>query len=155
MEKEAEQSLNESIALNKKITLIRKDESSEKAHKVFVVYNKAWNDILFGNYQSAKTRLEDLKTLASSFQNPTAFDGYYGLSGMLELMERNTEDSEEMFKKGDIRNVYFNYFKALALKANGKQEKAKEIFTSISSENFSYLELSLVKGLAHAQLKNI
>ena len=155
MEKEAERSLNESIALNKKITLIRKDESSEKAHKVFVVYNKAWNDILFGNYQSAKTRLDDLKTLAGSFQNPTAFDGYYGLSGMLELMERNTEDSEEMFKKGDIRNVYFNYFKALALKANGKQEKAKEIFTSISSENFSYLELSLVKGLAHAQLKNI
>ena len=74
---------------------------------------------------------------------------------MLQLMEGNPEKSEKMFRKGDEREVYFNYFKALALKANGKKEEAKEVLGSIASENFSYLELSLVKGLAQVQLNNI
>lgn len=155
MEKEAERSLNEAIGLNEKIVTMRKDENSKKNHRVFKIYNKAWNDILFGNYQAAKKRLEELEKLAGTYQNPTAFDGYYGLMGMLQLMEGNPEKSEKMFRKGDEREVYFNYFKALALKANGKKEEAKEVLGSIASENFSYLELSLVKGLAQVQLNNI
>ena len=51
-----------------------------------------------------------------------------------------------MFEKTDNRNPYFNYFKALTLKANGKKEEAKTILSDISNENFSYLELSLVKN---------
>ena len=75
--------------------------------------------------------------------------------GMLQLMEGNPQEAEQLFHKGDKRETYFNYFKALALKANGKKEKAKEILSAISSENFSYLELSLVKGLSQDQLQKL
>ena len=75
--------------------------------------------------------------------------------GMLHLMEGNPDKGETVFEKTDNRNPYFNYFKALTLKANGKKEEAKTILIDIPNENFSYLELSLVKELAQSQLKKI
>ena len=74
---------------------------------------------------------------------------------MLHLMEGNPDEAEKMFEQTDNRDPYFNYFKALSLKANGKKEEAKTILTDISNENFSYLELSLVKKLALNQLSKI
>ncbi len=155
MESEAKKALDKAIGLNEKYVMMSQDESRKKEHRVFKTYNKAWNDILFGNYSSAKEKLAELNKLAGSYKNPTAFDGYYGLMGMLHLMEGNTELSEQAFRKGDKRDVYFNYFKALSLRANGKKEDAKEILTAISSENFSYLELALVKVLAQEQLQKL
>ncbi len=155
MEAEAKKSLDETIRLNEKLVLMMQDESSLKDHSVYKVYLSAWNDILFGNYTAAEERLAELNELAGSYQSPTAFYGYYGLMGMLQLMEGNPQEAEQLFQKGDKRETYFNYFKALALKANGKKEKAKEILSAISSENFSYLELSLVKGLSQDQLQKL
>ena len=43
-------------------------------------------------------------------------------------MEGNPEKGEKMFEKTDNRNPYFNYFKALTLKANGKKEKRKQSY---------------------------
>ena len=119
MEKEAKRALKQTIDLNKKLATTTKDETMLKDHRVFRVYLTAWNDILFGNYSSAGEKLIELNALAGSYKDPTAFDGYYGLMGMLQLMKGNPELSEQMFRKGDEREVYFNYFKALALKANG------------------------------------
>ena len=132
------------------------DENALKNQKSNKAYRTAWNDILFGNYQSARDNLETLQSIASTIQNPQALDGYYGLMGMLYLMEANPEKSEEYFnKQNNNTDTYFNYFKALALKANGKKEQAKEILSNIAGDNFSYLELALVKVLAVEQLKKI
>ena len=155
MEKEAKKSLLKTIELNEKLAILIQDENRLKEHRSRQAYLTSWNDILFGNYQSAWKNLETLKEIAGTFQNPTALDGYHGLMGMLHLMEGNTPQSEKFFNKGDNRDTYFNYFKALALKANGKKEEAREVLTAIAGDNFSYLDLALVKVLAQGQLKKL
>lgn len=156
MEKDAKKSLLKTNELSKKLATMMQDENALKNQRSNQAYRTAWNDILFGNYDSARENLETLKSIASTIQNPQALDGYYGLMGMLYLMEANPMRSEEYFnKQNNNTDTYFNYFKALALKANGKKEEAKGILTNIASDNFSYLELALVKVLAVEQLKKI
>jgi len=155
MEKQSQKALEKTIELNEKFVNISKDETRIKQHKAYKTSQTAWNDILFGNYTVAKERLQELNKIVSSYQDPTALWRYNGLSGMLYLMEGNPNKAEEMFEQTDSRDPYFNYFKALSLKANGKKEQAKTILSDISNENFSYLELSLVKELALNQLGKI
>ena len=155
MEKESQKALEKTIKLNEKFVNMSKDETGVKQHNAYKTSHTAWNDILFGNYVLAKERLDELNKIVSSYQDPTALWLYNGLMGMLHLMEGNPEKGEKVFEKADNRNPYFNYFKALTLKANGKKEEAKTILTDISNENFSYLELSLVKKLAKSQLDKI
>ena len=155
MEKESQKALEKTIELNEKFVNMSKDETGVKQHKAYKTSHTAWNDILFGNYVLAKERLDELNKIVSSYQDPTALWLYNGLMGMLHLMEGNPEKGEKVFERADNRNPYFNYFKALTLKANGKKEEAKTILSDISNENFSYLELSLVKELAKKQLDKI
>ena len=155
MEKESQKALEKTIELNQEFVNLSKDETGVKQHKAYKTSHTAWNDILFGNYVLAKERLDELNKIVSSYQDPTALWLYNGLMGMLHLMEGNPGKGEIMFEKADNRNPYFNYFKALTLKANGKKEEAKTILSDISNENFSYLELSLVKELAKSQLDKI
>jgi tetratricopeptide (TPR) repeat protein len=154
MEKEAKKALLKTIELNEKLAVLMQDETRLKGHQRRKAYLTSWNDILFGNYQSARKNLETLKEIAGTFQNPTAFNGYYRLMGMLYLMEGAPTKAEELFNQGGW-NTYFDYFKALALKANGKKEEAKEILSNIAGDNFSYLELALVKVLAQEQLQKL
>ena len=154
MEKEATKSLLKTIELNEKLAVLMQDEIRLKGHQRRKAYLTSWNDILFGNYQSARQNLETLKEIAGTFQSPTAFNGYYRLMGMLYLMEGSPAKAEELFNQGGW-NTYFDYFKALALKANGNKEEAKEILSNIAGDNFSYLDLALVKVLAQEQLQKL
>ena len=155
MEKQSQKALEKTIELNEDFVNISRDKTRIKQHKAYKISQTAWNDILFGNYVVAKERLQELNKIVSSYQDPTALWRYNGLVGMLHLMEGNPDKAEKMFEQTDNRDPYFNYFKALSLKANGKKEEAKTILTDISNENFSYLELSLVKKLALNQLSKI
>ena len=155
MEKQSQKALEKTIELNEDFVNISRDKTRIKQHKAYKISQTAWNDILFGNYVVAKERLQELNKIVSSYQDPTALWRYNGLVGMLHLMEGNPDEAEKMFEQTDNRDPYFNYFKALSLKANGKKEEAKTILTDISNENFSYLELSLVKKLALNQLSKI
>ena len=45
-------------------------------------------------------------------------------------------------------NTYYAYFKGLAFKATGQNDKAMSIFTEIANYNFSGWEAGLVRTLA-------
>ena len=47
---------------------------------------------------------------------------------------------------------YYTYFKALALKANGKVEESNALFKEIATNNFFGFQRALVRNLAIAQL---
>ena len=47
---------------------------------------------------------------------------------------------------------YYTYFKALALKANGKIEESNSLFEEIASKNFFGIQSALVRNLAISQL---
>ena len=67
--------------------------------------------------------------------------------------EGNHDAALELFNKSDPSNTYFQYYKAIALKSVGKRETANHIFKEISTTNFSYWQLGLVRSRAKQQLQ--
>ncbi len=118
-----------------------------------------WQNILFGRYEIANQLLEDFKALSSkaSSWNPNAMNEYYSLKGYNSLMEGNPELSLENYNQlppAVIDNdSYHKYFKALALKATGKDKESQEIMIVLANDNFATWQNSIVKNLAKAQIK--
>ena len=81
--------------------------------------------------------------------------GYYDLLGMITLNQSKPEEALEHYEKGNPNDTYFLYFKALALKATGNREGAKEILTDIPNTNFSYWQLAIMKDRAKRMLETI
>ena len=118
-----------------------------------------WQNVLFGRYEIANQLLEkfkDLSTKASSW-NANAMNEYYSLKGYNSLMEGNPELSLENYNKippAVIDNdSYHKYFKALALRATGKDKESQEIMIVLANDNFATWQNSIVKNLAKAQIK--
>ena len=77
---------------------------------------------------------------------------YYSLSGMINLMEGNIEEAVSDFELGDVTDIYYNYFRGLALKAGGKEADANKVFSQIAKVNFSNWDIAIVRNLAKKQL---
>tara|TARA_B100000287_G_C20573572_1_gene757562 strand:- start:642 stop:1256 length:615 start_codon:yes stop_codon:yes gene_type:complete len=155
MEEEAFSSLEKQIFYNKKRADLLRDENVYRNTKANEQNLKAWLNILFGKYEEAKKNLEKLKELQEQVKDPTAMYGYYGLLGMANLMEGNYEMAVSNFKEADNTNIYFNYFKGLALKASGNENEAMEMFKELASYNFSSWDIAIIRNLAKKQLQKV
>jgi hypothetical protein len=106
-------------------------------------------EIMKGNYDLAKKKLNKLKTMVANENNPQKLDGYHQLMGMANLMSGNAEIGIEYFEKAvNQRNIYFTYFKGLAYKSSGNIDKAKEIFQYVATFNFNGLVYTFVRNRA-------
>ena len=153
MEEEAFTSLEKQIKYNKERAELLKDENVYRNIKANEQNLKAWLNILFGKYEEAKKNLLNLKKIQEQISDPTAMYEYYGFLGMANLMEGNYEEAVINFKKADNTNIYFNYFKALALKASGNEEESREMFKELASFNFSSWDIAIIRNLAKKQLQ--
>ena len=109
-------------------------------------------EIMKGNYDLAKKKLNKLKTMVANENNPQELDGYHQLMGMANLMSGNAEIGIEHFEKAvNQRNIYFTYFKGLAYKASGNIDKAKEIFQYVATFNFNVLIYTVVRNGAQEE----
>jgi hypothetical protein len=69
--------------------------------------------------------------------------------GMASLMSGNAPLGVEYFEKVvGQSNIYFQYFKGLAYKAQGNTTRAKEIFQHVATHNFNTLIYSTVRNRA-------
>ncbi|MCX6337590.1 MAG: tetratricopeptide repeat protein [Bacteroidetes bacterium] len=128
----------------------------DNAVKCDSLYYNIWFNILFAHYEEAEKKTKDFE-MASTEQlktNPKAMNRYYSLLGYLNLMEGKVNESLENFKKviGIEDDIYFYYFYALALKAQGNKVESEKIFTKINSVYFVQWQVAIVKELAKAQL---
>lgn len=129
-----------------------------RGNKVGKLFRSAWADIIFGNYSRSRSSLEEIYTIQKDRieESPNSLNGFYNLSGYLNLMEGNTEESIKMYtnamKNFDL-DEYHNYFYALALKASGDSESSREIFIELANNPFANWQIALVKNLAKAQVK--
>lgn len=111
-------------------------------------------EIMKGDYELAKKKLEKLKGMVANENNPQKFDGYHNLMGMTNLMSGNPESGIEHFEKVvNQRNIYFIYFKGLAYKASGNQDKAKELFQYVATFNFNNLIYAPVRNRAIKEIE--
>ena len=120
--------------------------------------NQAWSSIIFGEYDLARESLNKMYEIQKNrlADNPDALNRFNALSGYLNLMEGNIEESINFYNKrkerGDL-GEYHNYFYALSLKANGESDKSKQILISLANNPFSDWGIAIVKNLAKAQIK--
>ena len=155
MEAKADSALNKNELYREKRIAIFQDDIMNRNNKTTTLYMKAWRDVLFGRYNTAKDYLNELKQIMEKINSPTAMYDYNNLLGMVALMEGNAEESLESFDKGDPDDTYFLYFKALALRASGDKTGAKKILTDIANTNFSYWQLALVRARARTMLESL
>ncbi len=115
----------------------------------FALWLESHLEIMKGDYELAKKKLGQLKTMVANENNPQKLDGYHRLMGMANLMSGNAEIGVEHFEKAvNQGNIYFTYFKGLAYKASGNIDKAKEIFQYVATFNFNVLVYTFVRNRA-------
>jgi len=125
------------------------DEVSKRNFETFNAWMESWYYVLFAEYGEAQKSLERLYSLVKDLQSPGALDGYNSLSGMVSLFRGDPKNAVSYFENIEKENnVYFAYFKALALEAVGENEKAQEIFSFLANWNFQGWAPALVRGLA-------
>ena len=152
MEEEAYEALNNKISFDRKYANLLNDKNITRNTESTVFQETAWVNILFGKYDVAKKDLEKLREMQEKLSDPTAMYAYQSLSGMVNLMEGNIEQAISKFELGDVTDIYFNYFRGLALKAGGKETEATKVFTQIANVNFSNWDIAIVRNLAKKQL---
>ena len=125
------------------------DEVSQRNYDTFNAWMESWYYILFAEYGEAQKSLRRLYALVKDLQSPGSLDGYNSLSGMVSLFSGDAKKAVSYFENIEKENnVYFAYFKALALEGVGENEKAQEIFTFLANWNFQGWQPALVRGLA-------
>ena len=112
-----------------KLAKLSKNDRSTFDTESTLLWMESHLEIMKGNYDKAKLKLDDLKKRFFDSSDPKRFDGYNNLMGMAHLMSGNAEKGIEHFENVlDEGNIYFQYFKGLSYKASGKLNEAKEIF---------------------------
>ena len=152
MEEEAYEALKSKISFDKKYADLLNDKNVTRATESGEFQETAWVNILFGKYDQARKNLANLKKMQEKLSDPTAMYAYYSLSGMINLMEGNIEEAVSDFELGDVTDIYYNYFRGLALKAGGKETEANKVFSQIAKVNFSNWDIAIVRNLAKKQL---
>ena len=155
MEEDAYESLSNIIKNNKKRAKLLNDDNVFREIKSNEQFQTAWVNILFGKYDLARKNLKQLREIQEEIKDPTALYGFYGLSGMADLMEGNYDNATINFLKGNENNIYFNYFKALALRAAGKEKQAENEFIKVANINFSNWDIAIVRRLANKQINKV
>ena len=117
---------------------------------------EAWINILFGEYDKASSLLDKHYEIAKNWKFANALNGYNGLYGMVYVMQGNPEKALEYFgdKITPSNNMYYSYFKALALKAANRTDEASGIFEYIANFNFLGWEPGLTRTLSINELKS-
>ena len=118
------------------------------------MWDESHLEIMKGNYDVAKTKLGELKSMVENESNPRRLDGYHNLMGMANLMSGNSKKGVEHFEKViDPSNIYFTYFNGLAHKASGNSDKAKELFQEVATHNFNGLNYTVVRNKAIKEIE--
>ena len=155
MENKAKKALLENIRLNNEILSSISDTIIHRQTRSTNAFNQSLYYILFGKYDAASKKLEELKKIQEKINDSTAIYNYHGLLGMLSLFIGNYNDAIEHFEMSEPHDVYFAYFKALTYKARRQPIKAKQYFEGIAETYTDYWKGAVVKGIAQKQLKKL
>ena len=120
---------------------------------LIIIATIMWGVFFYTNARAHNVEEQQLEEIQEQINDPTAMYGYFGLLGMAHLMEGNYEAAVNSFEKGNETDIYYNYFKGLALKASGQNTEAHKIFKELASFNFSDWNIAIVRNLAKKQLE--
>lgn len=117
-----------------------------------------WYNILFGNYEDARSLINEFKIISESqlSYNPNSMNEFHKYSGYLNLMEGDPEEAIKSYsnlsKEVMTGDSYHVYFLALAKKAIGEVEESNLILSELANDNFATWQNAIVKNLAKSQI---
>ena len=145
----AKNALKEKRRIDISLAKLSKNELSIYNTESTLLWLDSHLEIMKGNYEVAKNKLSDLYNRVKSTSDPKRFDGYNNLMGMANLMSGNAKKGIEHFEAVvEEENIYFQYFKGLSYKADGKIDAAKETFKYVATYNFNGLIYTMVRNKA-------
>ena len=145
----AKNALKEKRRIDIALAKLSKNELSVYNTESTLLWLDSHLEIMKGNYEVAKNKLSDLYSRVKTTSDPKRFDGYNNLMGMANLMSGNAKKSIEHFEAVvEQENIYFQYFKGLSYKADGKLDAAKETFKYVATYNFNGLIYTMVRNKA-------
>jgi tetratricopeptide (TPR) repeat protein len=97
------------------------------------------------DYQTARKKAEENKSMVERDSSPRKLEGYYGLLALVEHLQGNDAKAVDLYKKADRTILYVKYQYAVALNGAGNKEEAKKIFKEISQYNFNLVDFALVR----------
>ncbi len=118
-----------------------------------------WYNILFGNYEEARTLIVDFETISKTqlSYNPNSMNDFHKLSGYLNLMEGDPVESINSYGNLSDENMtndsYHSYFLALAKRGVGETDESNQILSLLANDNFATWQNAIVKNLAKTQIE--
>jgi tetratricopeptide (TPR) repeat protein len=110
---------------------------------------------LEGNYDMAKSKAEESKTVVDPISDPSKLDGYEFMLGYINLKQKNASEAISHFEKPKSNSIMTKYYLAMAYEANGNKDKAMSLYKEISDYNFNGLDYALVRGEVKKKLSSM
>jgi tetratricopeptide (TPR) repeat protein len=110
---------------------------------------------LEGNFDMAKSKAEESKTVVDPITDPGKLDGYEFTIGFINLKQKNASDAIPHFEKPRMNSILTKYYLAQAYEAKGNKDKAMSLYREISDYNFNGLDYALVRGEVKKKLSSM
>lgn len=98
-----------------------------------------------GEFDQAKTTLEEHRTLQEADSGPLRFQGYHQVLGEMALKQGEFAEAVSQLQQADPNNVYVKYLLANAHEGAGNAEEAKRLFADVANTNFNSVGFALVR----------
>lgn len=116
-------------------------------------YNSGMLAIRKGDFAAGRARAKEYMNARQAENNPRKNEGAHALLAMADLFEGKAESAIPHFAEIPPENIYFAYYRAVALKKAGRAAEARPLFEHVANWNFTTAGVALTRKEAASNLK--
>ena len=105
------------------------------------------------DFATGRAKAKEYMDARQAENNPRKNEGAHALLGMADLLEGKAESAIPHLEAIPPDNVYYTYYRAVALEKAGRSAEAQRLFKRIAERNFSTAAVALTKKAAATHLK--
>ena len=105
------------------------------------------------DFATGRAKAKEYMDARQAEQNPRKNEGAHALLGMADLLEGKPESAIAHLAEIPSDNIYYTYYRAVALEKAGRSAEAKPLFQRVAERNFSTAGVALTRKEAAAHLK--
>ena len=106
-----------------------------------------------GDFETGRARATEYMNARQAENNPRKNEGAHAMLAMADLFQGKAESAIGHFAEITPDNVYFTYYRAIALEKAGRTAEAEPLFKRVAERNFSSAAVALTKKEAASHLK--
>lgn len=99
-----------------------------------------------GDFETATAKAQEAMTHLEPDPNPRKNEPAHQLLGFISLQQGEAQEAIAHLEQGPPTNIYTTYYLALAHKAAGNDDQARELFSQVANYNFNNVFFALVRA---------